>query len=125
LELPKFQPIKYRVVIDGVERRLEAMLIAAANAPAYGGGMLISPSSSVTDGLLDLFIVHKIGRLELVKLFPKVFTGGHITHPAVEFVSAKKVELFADSIPAFADGESVGQTPLAVEVLPGALKVYG
>jgi diacylglycerol kinase (ATP) len=125
LELPKFQPIKYRVVIDGVSRSLEAMLIAVANAPAYGGGMLISPSSSVTDGLLDLFIVHKIGRLELVKLFPKVFTGGHISHPAVEFVSAKRVELHAESIPAFADGEAVGQTPLTVEVLPGALKVYG
>ena len=125
LELPKFQPIKYRAVIDGVSRNLEAMLIAVANAPAYGGGMLISPSSSVTDGSLDLFIVHKIGRLELVRLFPKVFSGGHVTHPAVEFVSAKKVELFAEGVPAFADGESVGQTPLSVEVLPGALKVFG
>jgi diacylglycerol kinase (ATP) len=125
IELPKFQPIKYRIVLDGVERNLEAMLIAVANAPAYGGGMLISPSSSITDGLLDLFIVHKISRFELVRLFPKVFSGGHITHPAVEFVSAKKVELYADSVPAFADGESVGQTPLKVEILPKALKLFG
>ena len=125
IELPKFQPIKYRIVLDGVERNLEAMLIAVANAPAYGGGMLISPSSSVTDGLLDLFIVHKISRFELVRLFPKVFSGGHVTHPAVEFVSAKKVELYADSVPAFADGEWVGQTPLSVEVLPGALRLFG
>lgn len=125
IELPKFQPIKYRIVLDGVERKLEAMLIAVANAPAYGGGMLISPSSSITDGLLDLFIVHKISRFELVRLFPKVFSGGHITHPAVEFVSAKKVELYADSVPAFADGESVGQTPLKVEILPKALKLFG
>ena len=125
IELPKFQPIKYRILLDGVERNLEAMLIAVANAPAYGGGMLISPSSSVTDGLLDLFIVHKISRFELVRLFPKVFSGGHVTHPAVEFVSAKKVELYADSVPAFADGESVGQTPLSVEVLPGALRLFG
>lgn len=125
IELPKFQPIKYRIVLDGVERKLEAMLIAVANAPAYGGGMLISPSSSVTDGMLDLFIVHKISRFELVRLFPKVFSGGHVTHPAVEFVKAKRVELHADSVPAFADGESVGHTPLTVEVLPGALRLFG
>jgi diacylglycerol kinase (ATP) len=125
LELPKFQPIKYRIVLDGVERKLEAMLIAVANAPAYGGGMLISPSSSVTDGLLDLFIVHKISRFELVRLFPKVFSGGHVTHPAVEFVSAKKVELYAENVPAFADGEAVGHTPLKVEVLPSALRLFG
>lgn len=125
IELPRFKPIEYEVVIDGETRTLTAMLIAVANAPAYGGGMLISPSSSVTDGKLDLFIVHKISRFELVRLFPKVFTGGHITHPAVEFVSASKVELRARSIPAFADGESVGQTPLSVQILPGALKVFG
>jgi len=125
LELPKFQPIKYRIVLDGVERHLEAMLIAVANAPAYGGGMLISPSSSVTDGMLDLFIVHKISRFELVRLFPKVFSGGHITHPAVEFVAAKRVELYADDIPAVADGESVGRTPLTVEILPSALRLFG
>lgn len=125
LELPKFRPIDYRIVLDGVERRLEAMLIAVANAPAYGGGMLISPSSSVTDGLLDLFIVHKVSRFELVRLFPKVFSGRHITHPAVEFVSAKRVELYADNIPAVADGESVGRTPLTVDILPSALRLFG
>jgi diacylglycerol kinase (ATP) len=125
LELPKFRPIDYRIVLDGVERKLEAMLIAVANAPAYGGGMLISPSSSVTDGLLDLFIVHKISRFELVRLFPKVFSGRHITHPAVEFVSAKRVELYADDIPAVADGESVGRTPLTVDILPSALRLFG
>jgi diacylglycerol kinase (ATP) len=125
LELPKFRPINYRIVLDGVERKLEAMLIAVANAPAYGGGMLISPSSSVTDGLLDLFIVHKVSRLELVRLFPKVFSGRHITHPAVEFVSAKRVELYADNIPAVADGESVGRTPLTVDILPSALRLFG
>jgi diacylglycerol kinase (ATP) len=125
LELPKFRPIDYRIVLDGVERKLEAMLIAVANAPAYGGGMLISPSSSVTDGLLDLFIVHKVSRFELVRLFPKVFSGRHITHPAVEFVSAKRVELYADDIPAVADGESVGRTPLTVDILPSALTLFG
>lgn len=125
IELPSFQPINYRLVIDGVERSVEAMLIAVANAPAYGGGMQIAPHADVTDGWLDLFIVHKISRAKLVRLFPKVYSGGHVTDPAVEFVKAKRVELYADSIPAYADGEAVGKTPLVVEILPGALTVFG
>lgn len=125
LELPRFRPINYRVVVDGASREFEGMLIAVANGPAYGGGMQIAPHASITDGALDLFIVHKVSRFELVKLFPKVYSGGHVTHPAVEFVKAKKVELIADSIPAYADGEYVGTTPLSVEVLPGSLRVFG
>lgn len=125
IELPSFQPINYRLVIDGVERDVDAMLIAVANAPAYGGGMQIAPHAEANDGWLDLFIVHKISRTKLVRLFPKVYSGGHVTDPAVEFVKAKRVELYADSIPAYADGEAVGETPLVVEVLPGALTVFG
>lgn len=125
LELPSFRPIKYRVVVDGVERSFEGMLIAVANGPAYGGGMQIAPHAKIDDGTLDLFIVHKVSRLELVKLFPKVYSGKHVTHPAVEFVTAKVVELHAGTVPAFADGEFVGSTPLRVEVLPGEMRVFG
>jgi diacylglycerol kinase (ATP) len=124
-ELPKFSPLEYEVVIDGVKRSFSAMLVAVANAPAYGGGMQIAPAATVTDGVLDLFIVHKISRLELVRLFPKVYSGGHVGHPAVEFVSAKQVTLSAKGVPAYADGEYVGETPLTVTVLPGALTVFG
>ena len=125
IELPSFKPIMYSVTIDGVDREFEGMLIAVANGPAYGGGMQIAPHASIEDGTLDLFIVHKIGRLELVRLFPKVYSGGHVGHPAVEFVRAKKVTLRAKPVPAFADGEYVGTTPFTVEVLPEALKVFG
>ena len=123
-ELPRFSPIQYEVVIDGVQRSFSAMLVAVANAPAYGGGMQIAPAATVTDGVLDLFIVHQISRFELVRLFPKVYSGGHVGHPAVEFVQAKEVTLNAKGVPAYADGEYVGETPLTVKVLPRALTVF-
>lgn len=123
-ELPVFSPIHYKITVDGVVREIDAMLIAVANATAYGGGMMIAPEAKVNDGLLDLFIVHKISRLKLVQLFPKVYSGGHVTHPAVEFVRCKEVTLEAEGLPAFADGEPVGASPLTAKVLPGALFVF-
>ena len=125
LELAKFEPLKYELEIDGVKRKVEAMLCAVANAPAFGGGMMIAPEAVMDDGLVDLFIVHKISRLELIKIFPSVYKGGHVNHPAVEFVRAKHVTINSGQMPAFADGESVGRGPLKTQLVAGALKVFG
>ena len=123
LELLSFSGIKYNAVIDGAERKIEAMLCAVANGPSFGGGMFIAPHARIDDGSLDLFVVHKISKLALLKVFPKVFTGGHVTHPAVEFVSGSRFTLDSGNLPAYADGEFVGNSPIDVWIAPGALRV--
>ena len=124
LELAKFKPIHYEATIDGLHRSFDAMLCAVANGPAFGGGMLIAPDAKVDDGYLDLFIVHAMSRLELLKVFPKVYTGGHVSHPAVEFVRAKNVKLSSGNMPVYSDGEARGHSPLTATVVPGALSVF-
>ena len=124
LELAKFKPIHYEATIDGEHRSFDAMLCAVANGPAFGGGMNIAPDAKVDDGYLDLFIVHAMSRLELLKVFPKVYTGGHVTHPAVEFVRAKSIKLSSGNMPVYSDGEERGHSPLTATVMPGALTVF-
>jgi len=129
-ELASFKPIRYRAVIDGKERNFEAMLCVAANAQGFGGGMLIVPHAKVDDGFFDLLILHKISRPELIKVFPKVYKGAHVTHPAVEFVRCRELHMQAISdvhgaMPCFADGEAKGHSPLHITLKAGALKVLG
>ena len=123
-ELAKFKPIQYRAEIDGIKREFEAMLCAVCNSPQFGGGMKVVPQADVTDGYLELFIVHKMSRFELIKVFPKVYSGAHVDHPAVEIIRAKKVKIDAGKMPSYSDGEAVGFTPIDVEVVPSALKVF-
>lgn len=123
-ELTKFKPIKYKAETDGVTREFDAMLCAICNSPQFGGGMKVVPQADVTDGFLELFIVHKISRFELIKVFPKVYSGAHVDHPAVEIIRAKKVRIDAGNMPAYSDGEAVGFSPISAEVSPGALKVF-
>ncbi|WP_419819176.1 diacylglycerol/lipid kinase family protein [Glaciibacter flavus] len=123
-ELVTLSAVQYRMVIDGVPREVEGMLVAVANNTSLGGGMTVAPGALLDDGLLDVFIVHRISRIEFLRVFPRVFRGTHTTHPAVEFVRARSVEIDAeDSIVAYADGERVGPLPIRVDVVPGALKV--
>ncbi|MFM6971201.1 MAG: diacylglycerol/lipid kinase family protein [Rhodoluna sp.] len=123
-ELAKFKPIQYKAEIDGEVREFEAMLCAVCNSPQFGGGMKVVPFADVTDGFIELFIVHKMSRFELIKVFPKVYSGGHVDHPAVEIIRAKKVKIDAGKMPAYSDGEAVGFSPISTEVVQGALKVF-
>ncbi len=122
-ELPVFRPIPYAVTIDGVTTRTDAMLVAVANGPSYGGGMHIAPDARFDDGLLDVVVVGAISRLELVRVFPTVFAGTHVTHPAVTVHRGRRVRLEADRIVAYADGERFGPLPLTCEVVPEAVVV--
>lgn len=122
-ELASFKPIRYHASIDGQEREFDAMLCAVANSGQFGGGMKIAPQASIDDGYLDLFIVHSISRPELIKVFPKVYSGAHVSHPAVEFVRARHIQLQSGDMPAYSDGEYVGNSPITATIRPASLSV--
>ena len=80
--------------------------------------------------LSELRIAEPMSRLDILRLFPKLRDGSHVSDPRVRFVEAQTVEIAPDPSgaalpPAFADGELVGATPLKVTVAPRALTVLG
>lgn len=119
LELPKFAPIEYEIVMDSVKITTEAMLIAVGNGRSYGGGMLVCPHAQIHDGLFDVMILEPVSKVEFLKVFPKVFSGSHITHPAVKTYRTKKISVSADAV-AYADGERIGRAPVSAECIASA-----
>jgi diacylglycerol kinase (ATP) len=123
LVLSTFRPKNYKFRIDSVDFTTEAMLIAVSNGLCYGGGMKVAPHARIDDGLLDIMILGPISKIEFLKVFPRVFTGSHISHPAVKIIQGKSVEISSDAI-AYADGERVGPLPIAVNVQSQALLTW-
>ncbi|GHE95601.1 hypothetical protein GCM10018785_70960 [Streptomyces longispororuber] len=125
-ELAAFRPIPYRLRLDdGRVRELEATLIAVGNGPSYGGGMRICAGADLTDGLFDVTVVGDCGRATLLKVFPRVYRGTHLDHPKVTVHRAARVELAAQDVTGYADGERLGALPLVAECVPGAVRVLG
>ncbi|MGB8382821.1 MAG: YegS/Rv2252/BmrU family lipid kinase [Dermatophilaceae bacterium] len=122
-ELPTFRGISYAVEVDGQRVETDAMLVAVANGRSFGSGMLVCPDARLDDGLFDVLILHKVGRLAFLRVFPRVFSGSHITHPAVEIRRARTVRLEAAGVHAEADGERFGALPLDLQVAPSAIRV--
>ena len=122
-ELPVFRPIPYVIELDGVREETRAMLVAVGNGPSYGGGMQVVPGASFDDGLLDVLVLGEVSVPEFLRVFPRVFKGEHVTHPAVSIRRATRVRLEAKGIVSYADGERFAPLPLDCEVVPGALTV--
>ena len=119
LELPRFTPIEYEITSDNATFTTKAMLIAVGNGRSYGGGMLVCPQAKINDGLFDVMILRPVSKIEFLKVFPKVYSGSHITHPQVEIFRSKKISISAKAI-AYADGERIGPAPISAECVSGA-----
>ena len=119
IELPRFKPRHYEITLDDRTISTEAMLIAVANGRSYGAGMLVCPNANISDGLFDVMVLHPISKFEFMKVFPQVFAGTHISHPAVEIVRSKNVRIESKAV-AYSDGERIGQLPIAAECIHDA-----
>ncbi|MEV6952017.1 diacylglycerol kinase [Streptomyces sp. NPDC051183] len=123
-ELAAFKPFPYRITLDdGAVIETEATLVAVGNGSSYGGGMRICADAVPDDGLFDITVVGDCSRATLLKVFPQVYKGTHLSHPKVTVHRAAKVTLEAAGITAYADGEPLGPLPVTAECVPGALRL--
>ena len=122
-ELRTFSPIPYVLEVDGTQHRFDAMMVAVGNTESFGGGMQITKGAVMDDGILDVVAIMPMTKLELVRTFPKLFSGKHVEHPKYRHYSGKTITVAAPGIVAYADGERMTALPLTVEAVPGALRV--
>jgi diacylglycerol kinase (ATP) len=100
------------------------LLVAFANGAFYGGGMQICPGAEIGDGMLDICLAGDLSRWEALRLLPGIYRGAHVGHPKVEFLRVSAVTFGGDSSTlAHLDGEPFGALPVAVSVVPHALRV--
>jgi diacylglycerol kinase (ATP) len=123
IELPRFRPRHYEITLDDRTISTEAMLIAVAHGRSYGGGMLVCPNAQINDGLFDVMVLHPVSKIEFMKVFPRVFAGNHVSHPAVEIVRSKNVSIESKAV-AYADGERIGQLPISAECIHNAVLTW-
>ena len=122
-ELASFRPLAYDVVIDGERVCAPGMLVSVGNGPQYGGGMRVCPDARLDDGLLDVTWLGAVSKVTFLRVFPSVFSGTHVSHPAVTTYRARSITIDAPGQIAYADGERIGPLPVSIDVRPAALRV--
>ncbi len=112
------------VRLDGTERRGRMHDVIVANGVWHGGGMMLAPDARPDDGLFDVVLIGDIGKVDFLTTAPKIYKGKHVHHPKVEVLRGSRVEVdAAEHLPIEVEGEQVGTTPAAFEIVRGALRL--
>ena len=105
------------------ERR--CLFLSFNNSKFTGGTMLIAPQADATDGLVEYVRWGPIGRMELLKMLPRLYDGTHLDHPLAARRAVKRVEFeMRAPVDVMVDGEIVRLRCKTLEILPGAMDVY-
>ena len=87
--------------------------------------MRAAPDALLDDGLLEVVVLKRVSKLSfLTRILPKVFSGTHVHEPSVSVFRAREVTISADRpFTMYADGDPIGELPVRVRALPGAITV--
>jgi diacylglycerol kinase family enzyme len=113
--------VTYRIG-DQLAQKARILSLVIANGRYFGGGMHIAPEAKLDDSLLDMVVLGNFGKIELLKNLKKVYSGTHLSHPKVKLI--KDTRLVVESAQKFllhADGEILGEGPVAFSILPKSL----
>lgn len=101
------------------------LFVIGCNTKLTGSGMMLAPHAEIGDDKIDVVVVRRASRWQLLKMLRKVYDGSHLSLPCVEYrqVSRFKIE-HDDQFPLNLDGEALGHAPFAVEMMPAALSLF-
>jgi len=97
-KLAEFKAHRARFVADGFEFDGDFLMFAVGLTRSTGGGTMMTPMASATDGLLDLCIVEGMTRRDFASTALKVKRGEHLGHPGIIYKQLRSVTIEAPEL---------------------------
>ncbi len=98
--------------------------LVLSNSKYTGGNMMIAPLADTADGQVDLVLFNQVNRRDIISIFSRIFSGSHLKHPKVVNIKSETINLAGDPpLLLMADGELLGQTPVALRVIPKEITI--
>ncbi len=121
-----YDSVEYTIRTDEETLREQAFIVACCNASQYGNNAWIAPKASVTDGLVDVTVLRRAGKLTHLLSGLRVMTGSLHPTKKVKQIRTRHLHISRpEAGPSHLDGEvaSLGKE-IDVECHHGALKIF-
>lgn len=120
----KYKPSNYEIFTPDENLAVNAFMVCFANGKQWGNGAIISPKSSVSDGVLDICVIKKIPILAIPFFLRKLFKGKLENSKFIKRIKAKTAVIIHNNGIAHIDGEPVViGTKIELKVHPTSLNV--
>ena len=116
---------KMRIRAEGFSAEGEHTLVCACNGRYYGGGFNPSLDARPDDGLLDIFIVDKVGLLHVAALIGKYASGRSDQVPKyIHHLRTDAIDIdFEEDNVVNVDGEALYTDKVRMRLIPGCLRL--
>jgi diacylglycerol kinase family enzyme len=120
----RFRPRRMRITLDDGPLETRALMVAIANGPYTGLGLMFAPDARLDDGLFDVRLYRRFSRYEAVRHILSIAAGRRPYHPRVTTHRSRQVVVESrHPLPCRADAQDLGTTPVTFLVRPAALRV--
>jgi YegS/Rv2252/BmrU family lipid kinase len=123
-EFVKYKAAEYELSIDGKEMKRKAFFVSLANSSQFGNNAFIAPEASITDGLIDVCILHPFPKISSAIIMERVMAKTINNSKFMEIIQAKKIQIKNTSGIYHLDGDPrENGEHLEIEIMPGILKL--
>jgi len=124
LSLIKYRHTYTSINIDSKEIKNDVFNISIGICKYNGGGMMQLPDAIANDGLFDVTVINRIGKLDVLLNIMRLYNGSITRHRLVDTYKGKTITI--DSEPPIhleTDGETLGHSPFTFEIIPESIRV--
>lgn len=115
-----FREYRFKITTKEEQWNDTFLLVMIVNSSRAGGGFMVAPDASLTDGKLNMMLCKKLSILKRLKYLPVIEKGKHLHLPFVIYRLGQKFEIACPKEMAIqVDGELFAASELKIEVLPG------
>lgn len=122
-----YKAVKVQITLDGTTWEETVTLIAIGNGEYVGGGVRMFPQANLHDGLLDICVIKKTTKLDMILTLPAIYKGRHRGHPKVSFYQGREVIITKaepdQHIYTHVDGQEIDIWPICFQLHPGSLEI--
>jgi len=124
-KLPRLRPTELCFRWDDQIVHEEVMMFLICNSNSVGGFEKLAPEASLSDGLLDVFILRKCNLAEFIRIVSAALRGEHMNDPHLIYFQTQSIQVTSpDYVQLNLDGEFGGTLPCTISVLPDHLQIF-
>lgn len=121
VKLPEIRPMAVRMSSKDMVIEEEALLFIITNSPNVGIFSNLAPQASISDGLLDVFVICKQSLSDFASLLLQFVKGTHAGNPSVRYFQTGELtieSLGGEPVTLDIDGEKGDALPVTVKAVP-------
>lgn len=119
-----FREFLFRITTTSGTLSQKYLLVIVNNSSRTGGGFMVSPKASLTDGMLDLVLCEKLPVLRRLRYLPVIEKGNHLALPFIHYTYEQEVKIeCVHEVFAQVDGELISAASFDIKVMKEYLLV--